>query len=94
MKTPIVGLGVILLIIGIIIAAVYNTNSAWLYSGIGVLVLGIIVAGAGVVMGPKKAGMATQAKGGMTGQYSCTKCGMKFNSEAEMKAHTKEKHGM
>ncbi len=69
MKTPIVGSGVVLLIIGIIIAALYPNNTSALYGGIGVLVIGIIVAGAGAVIGPKKTGMAggmaMKGQGGM-----------------------------
>lgn len=69
MKTPILGLGVVLLIVGIIIAALNPSDSTVLYSGIGVLVIGLIVAGAGVAIGPKKVAMGGMGgTGGMGGK--------------------------
>jgi hypothetical protein len=86
-------LGVILLAVGI--AAYYvsaqtsllggRTHNIIPLGGIGLAVLGALVAAGGVMMG--KAGAKT------ANQFKCAKCGAVFGSQTALDQHTKDKHG-
>jgi len=90
MKMYIVILGVILLIAGIGGAAYYGfVPRTRVYGAIGVAIVGIVVAALGAMTKTTTSASATT-----TGQFTCTKCGAKFGSEAALNQHTKDKHGM
>ena len=57
--------------------------------GLGLAVLGAIIAAGGAMMKRVSVGSTTG-----TGQFACAKCGAKFGSEAALNQHTKDKHGM
>jgi len=94
MKRSFVVIGIILLALGI--AAYYitsqtnlflgRTHSTYPLGGIGLAVLGALIAAGGVMMG--KAGSKT------AGQFKCSKCGMTFGSQIALDQHSKDKHGM
>src|SRR3989442_11728262 len=89
MKMYIVILGVILLIAGIGGAAYYGfVPRTRVYGAVGVAVVGIIVVALGMMMKTTSAGAT------IAGQFTCAKCGVKFGSEAALKQHTKDKHGI
>lgn len=88
MRTTILVLGLIILIAGLAVAGYYGFEARLrTYGAIGAAVVGAIIAAGGAMMKPPSATT-------MTGQFSCAKCGMKFDTEAAMKAHVKDKHGM
>lgn len=88
MRTPILILGVIILIAGLAVAGYYGFEARLrTYGSIGVAVIGFIIAAGGALMKPASAAA-------MSGQFSCAKCGMKFGTEGAMKAHVKDKHVM
>ena len=86
-------LGVILLVVGVaayVVAADTNilggrTHNIIPLGGIGLAVLGALVAVGGAMMG--KTGAAT------AGQFKCTTCGAVFGSQAALDQHSKDKHG-
>jgi len=94
MKRPFLVSGVILLALGI--AGYYvtsqtsiiggRTHNVYPLAGIGLAVLGALVAVGGVMMG--KTGAKT------AGQFKCDKCGMTFGSQSALDQHRKDKHGM
>ncbi len=86
MRMSIVILGVILLLAGAAIAIFYSNHHLLPYAGAGLAVLGVIVAAGGAMMKAPSAYMA--------GQFKCSSCGRTFNSEASLKAHGKDKHGI
>ncbi len=85
-------LGVILIALGV--AAYYisaqtsligsRTHNIIPLGGIGLAVLGALVAAGGVMMG--KPGTAA-------GQFKCAKCSAVFGSQTALDQHTKDKHG-
>lgn len=90
MKIIVVIIGVILLIAGIGGAAYYGfVPRTRVYGAIGVAVVGIIIAGLGVMTKTVPAGDAAT-----TGQFKCAKCGATFGSQSALDQHTKDKHGM
>lgn len=91
MKMPIVILGVIVLVAGIgTWGYLYpmNTHHTIQLGGIGLAVVGAILAAAGVMMKTVSVG------GTPTGQFKCAKCGATFGSQAALDQHSKDKHGM
>ncbi len=86
MRMPIVILGVILLLAGAAIATFYSSHHLLPYAGVGLAVLGVIAAAGGAMMKAPRAFIA--------GQFKCSSCGKTFNSEASLKAHSKDKHGI
>jgi hypothetical protein len=85
-------LGVVLLVAGVAVYYVAantdllggRTHHIIPLGGIGLAVLGALIAVGGVMMG-KAAGKA--------GQFKCAKCGAVFGSEIALDQHTKDKHG-
>lgn len=94
MKRSLLIVGIILLALGI--AAYYitsqtsliggRTHSTYPLAGIGLAVLGALIAAGGVMMG--------QAGAKSTNQFKCAKCGMTFGSQAALDQHSKDKHKM
>lgn len=88
-----------ILVLGVIILAAGLGTWGYLYStnihhtiqlgGLGLAVLGAIIAIGGAMMKTVTVGATTGA-----GQFNCAKCGAKFGSEAALNQHTKDKHGM
>jgi len=92
MKMPILVLGVVVLIAGIgTWGYLYSMNMHHTIQlgGLGLAVLGAIIAVGGAMMKRVSVGSTTG-----TGQFACAKCGAKFGSEAALNQHTKDKHGM
>ncbi len=94
MKMPILVLGVVVLVAGLgTWGYLYFTNPNIHHTlqlgGIGLAVLGAVIAVAGAMMKTVSVGATTGA-----GQFACAKCGAKFGSEAALTQHTKDKHGM
>ncbi len=94
MKRSFVVIGIIL--VGLGIAAYYitsqtnliggRTHSTYPLGGVGLAVVGALIAAGGVMMGKAGAKMA--------GQFKCSKCGMTFGSQIALDQHSKDKHGM
>jgi len=86
-------LGAVLLALGVAAYVVSSytsliggrTHSIIPLGGIGLAVLGALIAVGGVMMGK------TGAKTG--GQFKCAKCGTVFGSQTALDQHTKDKHG-
>ena len=92
MKMPTLVLGVVVLVAGLgTWGYLYSMNihHTIQLGGIGLAVLGAIIAAGGAMMKTVSVGATTGA-----GQFACAKCGAKFNSEAALNQHTKDKHGM
>jgi hypothetical protein len=94
MKRSFLIVGIVLLALGIAAYIVTSqtsliggrTHSTYPLAGIGLAVLGALVAVGGVMMGPS---------GGKTAnQFKCDKCGATFGSQAALDQHTKDKHKM
>lgn len=94
MKRPFLIVGIILLGLGI---AAYiltsqtslvggRTHNIYPLAGIGLAVLGALIAAGGVMMGPPGAKTANQ--------FKCDKCGATFGSQAALDQHIKDKHKM
>jgi hypothetical protein len=87
-------LGVILLALGV--AGYYitsqtsliggRTHNIYPLAGIGLAVLGALIAVGGVMMG--------QAGAKAASQFKCAKCGATFGSQIALDQHSKDKHGM
>jgi len=94
MKQTFLIVGIILLALGIVAYLVTSqtsliggrTHNIYPLAGIGLAVLGALVAVGGVMMGP--AGAKT------TNQFKCAKCGATFGSQAALDQHSKDKHKM
>ncbi len=87
MRKAIVILGVLILIAGIGIAAYYGfVMRNRVYGGYGLVVVGVIIAIGGAMMGP-----STVMK---TGQFTCEKCGAQFGSQVALDQHSRDKHPM
>jgi hypothetical protein len=92
MKMPLLVLGVVVLAAGLgTWGSLYSMNihHTIQLGGIGLAVLGAIIAVGGAMMKTVSVG---DTKG--AGHVSCAKCGAKFASEAALNQHTKDKHGM
>jgi hypothetical protein len=63
-----------------------RTHTTYPLGGIGLAVLGALIAAGGVMMG--------HAGAKMSNQFKCAKCGMTFGSQAAVDQHSKDKHGM
>jgi hypothetical protein len=63
-----------------------RTHTTYPLGGIGLAVLGALIAAGGVMMG--------QAGAKTANQFKCAKCGMTFGSQAAVDQHSKDKHGM
>jgi hypothetical protein len=90
MKMPVLVLGLVAIIAGLgTWGYLYsmNVHHTIQLGGIGLAVLGAIIALGGVMMKTVRVGAA----GG--GQFNCAKCNAKFGSEAALNQHTKDKHG-
>ena len=90
MKTQTVVLGVILLVVGIIVAVIFGatnvtgrTHQIIPAGGIGLAILGGILS----ILG------ATSKAIGQEGQFKCQSCGAIFGSETALKSQNKDKHG-
>src|SRR5437773_10812965 len=93
MKRSFVVIGIILLALGI--AAYYitsqtnlsggRTHSTYPPGGIGLAVLGALIAAGGVMMG--EAGAKT------AGQLKCSSCGMTSGSQIALEQHSTDRHG-
>jgi hypothetical protein len=94
MKRNLLVLGIILLALGIaayIVTSQTNliggrTHTTYPLAGIGLAVLGALIAVGGLMMG--------QAGSKTTNQFKCDKCGMTFGSQGALDQHSKDKHGM
>jgi peptidoglycan/LPS O-acetylase OafA/YrhL len=94
MNRSLIVLGIVLLALGI--AAYFitsqtnliggRTHTTYPLGGIGLAVLGALLAAGGVMMGQSGAKKANQ--------FKCAKCGMTFGSQAAVDQHSKDKHGM
>ena len=62
-----------------------RTHSTYPLGGIGLAVVGALIAAGGVMMGKAGAKMA--------GQFKCAKCGMTYGSQIALDQHSKDKHG-
>jgi len=94
MKMPILVLGVVVLVAGLgTWGYLYSMNihHTIQLGGIGLAVLGAIIAAGGAMMKTVSAGAGATTG---AGQFACAKCGAKFSSEAALNQHTKDKHGM
>jgi len=92
MKMRILVLGVVVLVAGLgTWGYLYSMNihHTIQLGGLGLAVLGAIIAAGGAMMKTVSVG---DTRG--TGQFACAKCGAKFGSEAALNQHTKDKHGM
>jgi len=86
------GLGIVLLAVGVAVYYVAaqtqligsRTHNIIPLGGIGLAVLGALIAAGGVMMG-KPSGKADQ--------FKCAKCGAVFGSQTALDQHTKDKHG-
>ena len=86
-------LGIIVLVVGIAGYFVTadttvlggRTHNIYPLGGIGLAVLGALIAVGGVMMGKPGAGTA--------GQFKCSQCGAEFGSQSALDQHTKAKHG-
>lgn len=86
-------MGIILLALGIAAYVVTSqtsiiggrTHNIYPLAGIGLAVLGALIAVGGVMMGPMGAKAANQ--------FKCAKCGAAFGSQAALDQHSKDKHG-
>jgi hypothetical protein len=89
MRREILILGIIILIVGIGVAAYYGfVPRTRVYGGYGLAVIGIIIAIAGVMMGPSMPPKTT------AGQFACQKCGAEFASQNALDQHNRAKHPM
>jgi hypothetical protein len=87
-------LGIILLALGIAAYIVTSqtslignrTHNIYPLGGIGLAVLGALIAVGGAMMGQSGAKTANQ--------FKCDKCGATFGSQAALDQHTKDKHKM
>jgi hypothetical protein len=94
MKRSFLIVGIVLLALGIAAYIVTSqtrliggrTHSTYPLAGIGLAVLGALVAVGGVMMSPS--GVKT------ANQFKCDKCGATFGSQAALDQHTKDKHKM
>lgn len=94
MKRPFLIVGIILLVLGVVAYVVTSqtsliggrTHNIYPLAGIGLAVLGALIAAGGVMMGPPGAKTANQ--------FKCDKCGATFGSQAALDQHTKDKHKM
>lgn len=92
MKRSFLVVGIILLAVGIAAYLVTSqtsliggrTHNIYPLAGIGLAVLGALIAVGGVMMGPPG------AKG--ANQFKCDKCGATFGSQAALDQHSKDKH--
>ncbi len=83
-------LGVVLIIVGLVVAVIFGltsvtgrTHQIIPAGGIGVAILGGILS----ILG------ATAKAESKTGQFKCQVCGAVFGSDTALKSHTKDKHG-
>ncbi len=82
MRTSVTIGGVIILIIGIIIAAIGATNTSLLYSGTAILIIGILVAGAGAATGRREEEIPAQVS--RTIQHGTERSGMAMPGQGGM----------
>jgi len=90
LKTQTVILGVVLLVVGVVVAVIFGltsltgrTHAIIPAGGIGIAILGGILSILGVT-----------AKGeSQVGQFKCQVCGAVFGSDLALKSHSKDKHG-
>ncbi len=87
MNRPVLIAGVILIVVGAAVYAYFSSagHHTIPLGGIGLAVLGVLVAIGGVMMKP--AGALPK------GQFKCDKCGMIFSSQSALDQHSKDKHG-
>lgn len=90
MKTQTVVFGVVLLVIGVVVAVLFGlttitgrTHQIIPAGGIALAILGGILSLLG----------ATSKAAAQTTEFKCQSCGATFGSEAALKSHTKDKHG-
>ena len=89
MKTQTVIFGVILVVVGVVVAVIFTTNITGRThqyipaGGIGLAILGGILS----ILG------ATAKAESKTEQFKCEVCGTVFGSDIALKSHTKDKHG-
>lgn len=94
MKGSFLIVGIVLLALGIAAYVVTSqtsliggrTHNIYPLAGIGLAVLGALIAAGGVMMGPPGAKTANQ--------FKCDKCAATFGSQAALDQHTKDKHKM
>jgi drug/metabolite transporter (DMT)-like permease len=81
-------IGIILLVVGVAVYAYFSSagHHTIPLGGIGLAVLGALIAAGSAMMKP--------AGGKVAGQFKCEKCGMTFGSQAALDQHSKDKHGM
>jgi len=95
MNKTFLSLGIVLLAIGVVVYAIASftdllggrTHHTIPLGGIGLAVLGVLIAVGGVMMG-KPGGM-----GAKSDQFKCAQCGAVFGSQSALDQHTKAKHG-
>ena len=90
MKMQMVGFGVILLVIGAVVAVLFGlttvtgrTHALIPAGGIGLAVIGAIIAALG----------ATSKAGSASSEFKCQACGATFGSQEALNSHTRDKHG-
>ena len=88
MNRPGLIVGIILLVAGVAVYVYFSSagHHTIPLGGIGVAVLGALIAAGSALMKPAGARVA--------GQFKCAKCGMTFSSQAALDQHSKDKHGM
>ena len=87
MNRPGLIVGIILLVAGVAVYLYFSSTGHHTIplGGIGLAVLGALVAAGSAMM--KSAGSK------VAGQFKCDKCGMTFSSQAALDQHSKDKHG-
>ena len=90
MKMQMVAFGVVLLVVGVVVAVLFGltditgrTHAIIPAGGIGLAVIGALVAALG----------ATSKKSSPTAQFKCQACGASFGSQEAINSHSKDKHG-
>jgi hypothetical protein len=80
--------GIVILVVGVAVYAIFSSagHHTIPLGGIGLAVLGALIAAGSYMMKP--------AGGKVANQFKCAKCGMTFSSQAALDQHTKDKHGM
>ena len=76
------------MVVGVVVYAVFASagHHTIPLGGIGLAVLGGLIAAGSALMKP--------AGGKVAGQFKCDKCGATFGSQAALDQHTKDKHKM
>ena len=90
MKTQTVALGVVLLVVGVVVAVIFGATTLTGRVHAIIPTGGIVLAILGVVLSILG---ATSKVSAPAGQFKCPTCGAVFASETALNSHSKDKHG-